>query len=292
MVTRRWYILLVGLLLIAVAAGAAVKLVPSQYQASGQVLLLLSSDVDDKPTNPFLNTQPGLIATAGLISSSVMTKDTLNSLQAAGFSTDYAVSVNPDSGPLIVLNVNDTDPARAMATRDELIRRLSEQLATIQADENVPAPQLIHPRPINLPSQPETLAGSKLRAVAVIAAVGLILTGIFMFTLDRGLVARRRRSRKVNQPKIDIIAKTEPAVTPQPTTGRRERRRSEVSTPTTRTNNSRTADEVRPSKTIAKINGNGADHNYGDKALRLGLRAPSPVNSGRPSGSKTSRSAR
>jgi hypothetical protein len=173
----------------------AIMVVPTNHQASGQVLLLPPS----KPapagsvTNPYLNM--GLAFTASLVASSVSTLDEQRDMADSGYESDYSVSVVPGAGPLIVISVEDTVPAAALATRDELISRIEAELLFIQDREDVPSSQIIIPRLFGVSQQAEVLAGNKLRALVLILVVGTVLTALVVVNADR-----RAMRRESNQP--------------------------------------------------------------------------------------------
>jgi capsular polysaccharide biosynthesis protein len=193
---RRWYVVVAGLLVMCVAAGAAILLVPTNYQASGEMLFLLPAAASGKttPTNPYLNVQPGLTLAATLVAGTLSTKDTARDMVAHGYRAKYSVSVVPGTGPLIGITTEDTDPAAALATRNELTRRIEAELLRLQNNESVPLQQVMVARPYSVTSQAEVLSGSKIRVLAVIAALGIILTTIIAFGVDR---SRLQTSRSV-----------------------------------------------------------------------------------------------
>ncbi|MEO5853280.1 MAG: hypothetical protein ABIQ15_12275 [Nocardioides sp.] len=193
---RRWYVVVVGLLLVAGGVAAALVLVPTQYQATAHVLLLLPSQSTGvrNPTNPYLNLQPGLTTTATLIASELGTKSAQRTVAEGGFDSSFAVGVAPDTGPLFVITVEDTDPAMAVATREEVVRQLDVQLSTMQNDMDVPSTQVIFARRNDPPGGAEVLPGSKIRAAAGIVGLGVALTVVAAFLVDR--LARRRASRR------------------------------------------------------------------------------------------------
>jgi hypothetical protein len=188
---RRWKIVVVGCAALFVAAGAVVHYVPTQYQASGQLLFVLPADATGKktPTNPYLNLQAGLTTVASLAASSVMTRDSSRSLVADGFTATYAAALNPGTGPLIVVTAKDADPAAAVATRDEVMRRINDELARLQSDVDVPPTQLISSRPVSVAANADPLPGSKIRALAVIGGGIVLLTLMTAFAWE-GLVNR------------------------------------------------------------------------------------------------------
>src|SRR4051794_24752162 len=93
---RRWYVLLAGLVLVGGAAAGAVMVVPTNYEASGNVLILLpSKGTSDKPINPYLNTPPGLSMAALIIGGVLTTPQEQRAIAAAGFTSEYAVGQSP-----------------------------------------------------------------------------------------------------------------------------------------------------------------------------------------------------
>jgi hypothetical protein len=176
-----------GFLLMAVAAFAAMSWVPTTYQASGQVLLLLPSEATGAktPTNPYLNLQDGLTMTASLVAGTLTTKDTQRELGGGGFTSEYAVALNPGGGPLLLITTKDTDPDEAMATRDALITRVAGELQRMQRSVDVPRSQWMHTSTNALGERAEALPGSKMRALMVILAAGVTVTLVGAFVLDR-----------------------------------------------------------------------------------------------------------
>ncbi len=120
-------------------------------------------------------------------------------MTTAGFASPYSVSVFPGTGPLLLISAEDNDPAAALATRDEVIKRIEAKLAQIQSEENVPDSQLIVARQFQVSSRAEVLAGNKLRALAGIAVLGTVLTVLVVFWNDRR-VSRRPRPLLSEQP--------------------------------------------------------------------------------------------
>src|SRR4051794_18539640 len=129
-IMRRWYIVIAGYALMIGAGVAAIKVVPTNHQASGQVLFLPPSEPDPDGTrvNPYLELPSGLTFTATLVGGVMATQDTQRELADAGFMSSYSVSVAPGTGPLLVVSVQDTDPAAALAERDEIITRIEREL--------------------------------------------------------------------------------------------------------------------------------------------------------------------
>jgi hypothetical protein len=210
---RRWVLVVLGLAITIAGCVAAIGLVATNYQATGLVLLLPPSEPAPVSSriNPYLNLPSGLTFTAGLIAGTVTSRDTQREMNAAGFRPAYSVSVQPGTGPLLVVSVEDTDQVAALTTRDELIRRIESELARIQVQEATPENQSIVARQFSVSAQAEALAGAKLRALAIILALGTILTAVVVFGVER-VSAKRARAT----PSTDT---TEPINEPEPTPG-------------------------------------------------------------------------
>lgn len=199
---RRWLIVVVGLALTIGAAFAVVSVIDTRYQASGQVLLLPPSKqvATGDPVNPYLNLPSALTFTASLVASAMTNPDAARALVLDGFVGEFSVSVLPGSGPLIVISVEDTDPSAAIKTRDELVTQITSEVEEIQIREDVPTDQMIVARPFSTSSQAEVLAGARIRALAVVSAVGVVVTVLAAFAYDRAAASRRRSKRSRGVP--------------------------------------------------------------------------------------------
>lgn len=195
---RRWYVVVLGMAIVGGLCVLTIRTVPTQYQASGQMIMLLPPTATgvETPSNPYLNLQPGLTTTAGLITGTVMSKDSARALSKEGFTSEYAVGLVPDNGPLLLITATDIDPAAAVATRDAVMEMLDQELARIQRNASVPGRQLITASPSNVGTHAEALPGSKMRALVAVFALGVVITVVLAFVVDRIAAARRRRRRR------------------------------------------------------------------------------------------------
>lgn len=192
---RRWYIVSAGALLTAAAGVGVLQTVPPQYQASGELILLLNPQATGArtPTNPYLNLQQGLVTTASIISSSLMTPQEQKKLADKGYTAEYSADVLPDSGPILVVTAKSSDRKLALRTRDAVLEELGLQLKNIQTAVNVPEKQMISPLPSNVAPEAQALPGSKIRALGAVGATGIVATLIVTFTVDGR--SRRRRAK-------------------------------------------------------------------------------------------------
>lgn len=189
---RRWIVVMVGLLCMGGGAAAVLRYVPTEYTASGQLILLLPPTVNEDlpPVNPYLNLPPELTTTASLLAGNVMTRDAHRTIAEEGFEAEYDVAVVPGAGPVLIITTKDTDADQTLATRDAVMERLQADLAQIQTVAEVPRRQVITATESSVEEVPEPLPGSKIRALAGLVGVGGTLTLLAAFLLDR----RRARS--------------------------------------------------------------------------------------------------
>jgi capsular polysaccharide biosynthesis protein len=212
-IARRWWIILIGLIAVTAGSGYVFTTVPTQYQATGQVLLLppVVPVREGEGRNPYLDLPDGLTLTASLIAGTVSSKDTARQLEGEGFSSPYVVSVLPGTGPLIVISVKDADPDAALRLRNRLLELVEERVRDEQVDEDVSPTQLIKSRPFSVLSQAEVLAGARLRAVVLVGGVGGVVTLFAAFSFDRF-----RSRRTAAQARPEEPAQTEPALAAVP----------------------------------------------------------------------------
>lgn len=203
---RRWALLVLAGALTSAAAVFALLSSSTQYQATGQVLLLppASQIFEQQRTNPYLAADEGLVLTASLISNSLKTAAHHEELRAAGFDSDYRIVVVPDTGPLIFVAVEDTRPDRAIAMRDELLVDVEQGLGAIQADEGVAERQLVRSRRFVADTEAQAQAGARIRAAGTVGALGFVVSLLTIFALDRVLTGRSPRPARDDAPAVAV----------------------------------------------------------------------------------------
>lgn len=212
---RRWYVVLAGVLIMAGGTAAVFAYVPTTYQSSGQMVLLLPPEASGtgEPVNPYLNLQTGLTTAASLVSGAASTKDVAKEMAEEGFDAEYAVAVVPGTGPLITVTAKDSDPRLATATRDAMMAWIDVELRRIQEEVDVPRAQYISATRSSVSRTAEALPGSKLRALAAMVAVVGMLTLVATFGFDRLL--GRRAARRASRPAPQVSGAA-PTPEPQP----------------------------------------------------------------------------
>jgi len=216
---RRWRIFVAGFLLAGLASAGVLMYVPAQYQASGNVLILLPAKTATGRINPFLNMQTGLSVAASLVGGVVSTLGTQQEVVASGFTSQYSVGQSPDGVPLLSVSAEDTDPHMAVKTVAEVMRRIDSQLNQMQVDAGAPPNQFMTIKKFSVTPTAQVVHGSKIRALGVSLAVIGLGTALVAFSVDG---ARRRKDSR-----LPSAAEWEPSEGSAPDAGVRRYERSD-----------------------------------------------------------------
>ncbi len=197
---RRWYVTILALLVIPVGVVWVLNYVPTQYQASGQLMFLLPPKAtgESTPSNPYLNLPPGLTTMASLTATEAMGKEVAAEMLGTRTTAEYSVALVAGAGPLLTITTKDIDPAEAVALRDRVMAWLQARLIEMQEGAGAPLNQMMRGDPTNLDSAAEPLPGNRLRALAGVVAAGIVLLLLIAVNLDRAL--RRRADRQAVDP--------------------------------------------------------------------------------------------
>lgn len=189
-VVRRWYVVLVGLLLTGAMTYSVSSGGSSQYEAGSTVVLLPGEATTGEGGNPFLFLGDLVQARDALIRT--MTGDAVRAEIVGDLQgVDYAVQIDPDtSGPIIVLSASAASPGGALSLRDQVLAVLPEQLKSLQDQAGTPPRAQI--RSLTLSSDSEVAAGDsqQARSVIVVGLVGLALTLLTAALIDALMLGR------------------------------------------------------------------------------------------------------
>jgi hypothetical protein len=192
---RRWYVVVIGVVLVAAAAFGVLNVVPTEYEGSATVVFVIPVGPKDA-LNPYLNLQQGQFAVASLIGSMVST-DEAQKKMAETHTSEYTVGQAPGSTvPQLLVTSKGKDAKDVVSTVNEVVREIESDLERIQTEVNAPAAQIIQARVFNMTQVAEPVRGAKVRAIAVVGVVGLALTLLVAFGLDRLLMRGRQGSRR------------------------------------------------------------------------------------------------
>ena len=147
-VRRRWYVVLVGVLITGVAAVAVASLEPPRYSVSATALLLppkVSSE--GKETNPYLQLG-GLTTAVDVLARALNDPRVHDKIIKQGEAGDYVAQRDfLTAAPLLVVTAESTTADRAREIRDAVMEAAPEVLSELQASVGVPVDS--RPSPLN-----------------------------------------------------------------------------------------------------------------------------------------------
>ena len=192
---RRWYVVLVGLLLTAGMVYGAYKASPPEYNARALVLLLPSEAEVGRRGNPFLLLS-GLEQPAGILAAYLSSASARAEVEELSPNAEYEVGLDDSTrGPVIVVDVTDETAMDTLKTLDHLLRRIPEELARMQQDVDVRESAVIGSMQLTVDRQPKADIRGTVRLMIAALVVGVVVTGVSAFAID-GLAQRRKPSRR------------------------------------------------------------------------------------------------
>jgi hypothetical protein len=202
---RRWYVVIPGLLLAAVAAGYCWLNVPPTYQRSASQLLLPAEatlpeveikddegEIETLAPNPFLYLG-GLNTAADVLVSAVRGAPAVAEAALQHEGAEIEVGRDPmSSGPMLLITVTAPSDAAAAELIDTMLIQTEAVLEQLQTAQRVPETSRVLIAPIAVDT--ESVLGTKERMLtAAGAGAGLALLTLVLGAAVDGLVRRRRR---------------------------------------------------------------------------------------------------
>lgn len=192
---RRWWLVVVGVLLTALGSAYVVSLVPPEQVARASVLLVPPEVVVGDTGNPYLGLN-GLQPAADVLARALNDGQGHADLAPPGGTGDFVVSRDTSSsGPVLVVEVTDTDPDSAIAMLDDVLAAMPDMLEQLQADVDAPTSSFIRMTVVTRDDIPEASSKTQIRALLVSVVGGLALTAFLTYAID-GLLVRRGLERR------------------------------------------------------------------------------------------------
>jgi hypothetical protein len=198
---KRWPVTILGLLITAALAMAAISTVKPTYTAQTSVLLVPPVRAGQ---NPFL-ALGGLEQIADVASRSLADESTANALLAKGLTGTYALSRDQSvSGPIVAVVGKDRSAAGALAMMRAVADMIGPKLTQLQNDAGVRNSALLI-QPLNLTTQPQAVLvrKSQQRATVAAAAFGLFITLMLLIGAERWSQTRSVRRQRRDKPARD-----------------------------------------------------------------------------------------
>lgn len=199
---RNWHIVILGLIVTIVLAGAAAILIPAKYVATTQVVLLPPRSQADagynNVVNPYLDIG-ALISMADVVSSAMSDDETVQTLKNAGASNYTVVEDASSNAPVLIVTAQGSSPATASNDVTLVTNQVSPTLARLQNDASISPSSQITAQMIASPSIPAKSSKTQIRAVAVALVCGLVLTLLAVAVIDSWRMRRRLQGPQAEQ---------------------------------------------------------------------------------------------
>lgn len=210
---RRWYVLLVCLLLTAAGALGIARSMPASYDVSSSILLLPPASSVGDEGNPYLYLS-GLGQAVDVLvtrlTSDAVAQPVLERHPGVTLTVERDVST---TGPIILVSASGPDAADGESTVAEVVAALPGQLADLQSALDVPDGSVITSTVLTAPEDAAPNTKARTRAATAVVGVGLVLSVLVTALADRVLLDRRRRR---TGEAADPVAVPEPATVPEP----------------------------------------------------------------------------
>lgn len=192
---RRWYLVLIGLLLAAGTGAATYATVPPVYSASAEVLLLPPDPAVPEGQNLYLALS-GLTPAGDVLARALSDPKTAAELADAGARGTYSVELDGDSpAPIVLVQSEGGTVEEAVTTLGLVMDRLPLTLREIQAAASVPSNAYITPSEVTRTSNPDKSTKPQIRALVVFVGAALVLALLGTAALD-ALLRRPGRARR------------------------------------------------------------------------------------------------
>lgn len=200
-IARRWYVVLLGLLLTIGLAFGAMLTTPSEYTSRALILLLPSDEAVGEGGNPFL-VLAGLEQPASLVTAYFTSAGAREEVAARSETARYLVAIDAEvRGPVILVEVTDATAAKSLATLGYLTERIPEELRRLQDEVRATEDSIIGSMLLTQDTEAIEDNSAPIRMVIAALAVGLAGTAFLAFAVDSFLARRStRRAEAVPEP--------------------------------------------------------------------------------------------
>lgn len=199
---RRWFLLVVALVVGALAGGAVFVAMPATHRATASVLFLpsLRQPGVEGETNPLLALSGSVAVVASVLQIAATDEETQLRLAAEGHGAKYEVTpdLSENAGPVLLVTAESPRADLAKSTRDAVIAELTTTLARLQAERKVPAD--LYVTAVTLTSNPKTEVLRKKQIQAGVAAGGALTACGLLLILWRERTRPRSRDADPEEP--------------------------------------------------------------------------------------------
>jgi capsular polysaccharide biosynthesis protein len=194
-IVRRWYVVLVGVVVTWLIGALLVSSVSSRYDVTGSIVLMRLSPVPGEAYNPWQSADYSASQFALLMTEVMTGPEFKDSLERNGVSRDYAITNATNQTPVLTVVVHGETPDAANAAYVKLVDALRSEIRERQAAVRASEETWYSAVELATPSAPKKSQGSRIMVAVVIGILGLSVSVGVAFGLEAMANARRRRSQ-------------------------------------------------------------------------------------------------
>ncbi|MCX6499113.1 MAG: hypothetical protein NTU93_09970 [Arthrobacter sp.] len=196
---RRWYFVVIGILLTVCGALFVTTVVPPTYKGTARIVLIPPGTLVTSGGNPYLflgGLEQALSVLGVRLGSGSVGEQVLNGHPGRS----YVAEKDPLSpGPIMLITTEAESPESSLRVLDDVLKVVPQNLEGMQDQLNVPASSRITALTIVREDNPKIDTKSQLRAVLGSVAAGGAMTVLLTGSLDRLLSSPRRARRRRRQ---------------------------------------------------------------------------------------------
>lgn len=203
MLARRWYIVLLGVLLAAGAVIGVWATVPPRFERTAtQVLLPGKKSLPQDGQNPYLYLG-GLTLAADVVVRAVGSDDVAREIDEQHPGTEIQVSRDPTTaGPVILMTVTSTRDQEAAAVLQQLTQRTALVLNDLQQEERIPVAERMTVVTLTIDTVGVVRDRTRL-VIGGVAGLAVVALALLAAALTDGVARRRQRRRADGAPGVE-----------------------------------------------------------------------------------------
>lgn len=188
---KRWQIVVpLAMLTAACSVWMGSRVQPTYRAQSSQLLLVPTAGATNG--NPFLSFSGSLNVTGQTLASTLNSKEAKFAITDDGLLETFSVWLDPNA-PMVNVLVEGAEPLAVTKTARRLTQEIDVRLALMQEGSGAPAETRIRAQMVRGPAAVEVLTGSRMRSMAMTAAVGWLLTVGIAVAVESVAIARDRK---------------------------------------------------------------------------------------------------